>query len=179
MLRAVSSIIIVLLTFLVASALPLAAAGAFIKIAGVPGESTDEDHPGWIEVQSFSHPTARFDSTTGRSTMPSGSGSHEAGEVAIVKSYDSASASLFKACVDGEPIPTIRVELCGEGEGKAKCARYVLNDVSVTAVGLKRKRKQAEPTEQVTFAYDRIQWSYEGAPTDPAEGQSLQRKTRK
>jgi type VI secretion system secreted protein Hcp len=179
MTRAVSSIIIVLATLVVASALPLAAAGAFVKIDGVPGESTDKDHQGWIEVQSFSHPSARFDLTTGQSTMPTRSGSHEAGEIAIVKSYDSASASLFQSCVEGENIPTVRVELCGEGEGKGNCARYVLNDVTVTAVGLKRTGKKAAPTEQVTLAYDRILWSYEGAPSDPAKSMSLQRKTRK
>jgi len=176
--RAVSPIIFVLATLLVVSALPLAAAGVFVKIEGIPGESSDKDHQGWIEVQSFSHPSARFDSATGRSTMPDGSGSHQAGEVSIVKIYGPSSSSLFNACADGRQIPTIHVELCGDGEGKDNCARYIMNDVSVTAVGLKRTGKKTPPTEQVTFAYDRIQWSYEGVPTDPAKSMSLQRKTR-
>ena len=33
----------------------IGAGGCFLKIEGVPGESTDEGHADWIEVMSFSH----------------------------------------------------------------------------------------------------------------------------
>ena len=69
---------------------------AFLKIDGVDGESTDDQHKKWIEVLSVSH------RMTQQSTGTSGGGIHSGvrvdhGNLTVVKNVDGAGPDLFLA----------------------------------------------------------------------------------
>ena len=135
---------------------------AFLKIATIPGESTDDAHQDWIEVLSYSHGLSQ-----------SGSGSVSSGgartaercdhqEFSITKTLDKASPLLALACCNGEHIGEIKLELCRAGGDKNKYMEYTLNDVIVASVHPNGSAQGAEtlPMEDVTFNYGKITWTY-------------------
>lgn len=135
---------------------------AFLKIEGIPGESTDDKHKDWIEVLSYSF------SVTQR---PSGSASTGGGASAerasfsdfnIVKALDKASPKLFEACATGRHIPTITLELCRAGGDKVKYMEYKLSNViiSMNRPGGTSHANEALPIEEISFNYGKIELAY-------------------
>ena len=134
----------------------------FLKINGVPGESTDDKHKEWIEILSFSH---------GVSQPASGSASSGGGRSAercdhqdfsVVKTMDKASPKLALYCCNGSHIDKINLELCRATGDKQKYMEYVFSDVIVSSVrpGGSAQGGEALPLEEVSFNYGKIEWIY-------------------
>ena len=84
----------------------------FLKIDGIPGESTDSKHKDWIDVESFS-----FGATQ---TGTSGAGGGGAGKVKIqdlmiTKYLDKSSSKLFLATATGEHLKKVELVLVKSG----------------------------------------------------------------
>jgi len=135
---------------------------AFLKIGGIPGESTDSKHKEWIEVLSYRHEI----------TMPlmiGVGGARSAGlcehqDFSVVKTLDKASPKLALSCCTGSEVTSpgvpIRLELCkASGE---KYMEYLMHDVIVTAVKPSGNAQGGEalPIEEVSFNYGKIEWTY-------------------
>lgn len=143
----------------------------FLKIDGVPGESTDDKHSDWIELLSFSH---------GVSQMASGAASSGGGRSAercdhedfsVVKTLDKASPKLALYCCNGTHIKEVTVELCRAAGDKQKYMEYKMSEVIVSAArpGGSAQGGEALPLEEVTFNYGKIEWTY--TETDHKTGQ--------
>jgi type VI secretion system secreted protein Hcp len=135
---------------------------AFLKIATIPGESTDDKHKDWIEVLSFSHGVRQV-----RSGSVSSGGSRSAersdhADFVIVKTLDKASPKLGLACSNGEHITEVKLELCRATGDKTKYMEYKMSDVMVSGVspGGNAKGGEVLPLEEVTFSYGKIEWVY-------------------
>ena len=134
----------------------------FLKIDGVPGESTDDKHKDWIELLSYSHGVSQPSSG---SVSSGGSRSAERcdhADFSIVKTLDKASPKLSLFCCDGTHVKTIKMELCRATGDKQKYMEYVLTDVIVSGVrpGGSAQGGEALPLEEVTFNYGKIEWIY-------------------
>ena len=90
---------------------------AFLKIEGIPGESTDKRHPGEIEVLSFSWGVSN--SATSGGGGGGGAGKAALKEFVIVKLMDTASPLLFESCCKGEHIRTADFTLVDRSSGLA------------------------------------------------------------
>ncbi|MDX9788460.1 MAG: type VI secretion system tube protein Hcp [Desulfobacterales bacterium] len=140
----------------------------FLKIDGIPGESTDDKHKDWIELLSYSHGVSQPAS----GSISSGGGrsaercDHE--PFSVVKTLDKASPKLALFCSDGRHIKDIKVELCRAGGDKVKYMEYLMSDVIVSSVrpGGSSQGSEPLPLEEVSFAYSKIEWTYTG--TDKA-----------
>ena len=77
---------------------------AFIKIEGIPGESTDDAHADWIEVLSYSCGVSQ--PASGSASSGGGASAERADfqDFSIVKALDKASPKLALACADGTHI---------------------------------------------------------------------------
>jgi type VI secretion system secreted protein Hcp len=134
----------------------------FLKIATIPGESTDDKHKDWIEVLSFNHgvsqPTSGAVSTSGGRT--SARCDHTA--FTIVKSLDKATPKLALSCCNGEHITEITVEMCRAGGDKQKYMSAKMSDVIVSSAGISgdSEDKDSLPQETVAFSYGKIEWVY-------------------
>jgi type VI secretion system secreted protein Hcp len=135
---------------------------AFVKIATVPGESTDDKHKEWIEALSFHWGASQM---AGGSA--SGTGSHAGQRVDIqdfsfVHSLDKASPKLFLACCTGEHIADVTLELCKAGGDKQKYMTYKFSDVLVSGVrpGGSSKGGDALPLEEVSFKFSKVELEY-------------------
>lgn len=144
----------------------------FLKIEGIPGESTDDKHGEWIEILSYNWGVSQ----SGTGDMSSGglrsAERSDYSDFSIVKTLDKASPKLALFCCSGTHIEEIIIELCRATGDKQEFMVYEMTDVIVSSVSASGSAGEALPLEEVTFAYGRIEWTYtEFDPeTDAAKG---------
>lgn len=134
---------------------------AYLKIEGIDGESADEKHKNEIEILSFAlgveQPKSAAASTAGSLSAERA----QFNDLSIVKAIDKASPKLALACANGEHLKGIRLELCRAGGDKQPYMEYKFTDVLVTSFRPGGAAKsETIPTEDVTFAYGKIEWKY-------------------
>lgn len=134
----------------------------FLKIDGIPGESTDDKHSDWIEVLSYSWGVAQ---PASGSASSGGGGTAERADFAdfsIVKTLDKASPKLMLACADGSHINEVTMELCRAGGDKLKYMEYKMSNVIVTSYSPGGSSQGAEslPIEEVAFNYGKVELTY-------------------
>lgn len=134
----------------------------FLKIDGVPGESTDDKHKDWIELLSFSHGVSQPSSGAVSSGGARSAERCDHADFSIVKTLDKASPKLSLFCCNGTHVKTIKMDLCRATGDKQRYMEYVLSDVIVSSVrpGGSSQGGEALPLEEVTFNYGKIEWIY-------------------
>jgi type VI secretion system secreted protein Hcp len=145
----------------------LAAFDAFIKIDGVPGESSDASHKEWIEIESFHHGVSQ----------PSGgvqSGTTN-GWLKVTKEIDKSSPILYACTAGGSNLTsmTLTVRYPG-GTNQVEYMQIKLTDLLVSSyqTGGGATDVGSRPTETFSFNFSKIQWTYQpvdasGAPSGP------------
>lgn len=135
---------------------------AFLKIEGIPGESTDDRHKEWIEILSYNFSVTQRPS--GSASTAGGASSERANfsDFNIVKALDKASPKLFEACATGRHIPTVTLELCRAGGDKLRYMEYKLSNViiSMNRPGGSSHADESLPTEEISFNYGKIELAY-------------------
>ncbi len=141
-----------------------AAADYFLKIEGIKGESTDQQHKDWIDIQSFSWGVSNAvdgtGGTTGRST-PS--------PLVISKPIDKSSPLLFLSACVGEKVPSITLQLLRAGGDGGQEVYYtiVMHDVLVTSMQSGGSSGgDSVPTESISFNYSKIEFEYKPRATN-------------
>ncbi len=135
---------------------------AFLKIDGIPGESTDDKHKDWIEVLSYgfgiNQPTSATASSSGGATAERANFQ----DFSITKALDKASPKLAQACADGSHIKEITLTLNRAGGDKVKYMEYKLSECVVSAYhdGGSSGGSETLPIETVAFNYGKITWTY-------------------
>jgi len=131
---------------------------AFIKIDGIPGESSDLKHKEWIEIESFNHgvsqPAGGVQSGAGRTA---GKATHE--DLKFVHALDKASPKLALYCCNGKHIPKVEIELCSQVD-QTTFYKITLADVIVSSVKPGGSVSDVLPLEEVSFNYAKIEWDY-------------------
>ena len=135
---------------------------AFLNVADIPGESTDDAHGDWIEILSYSSGVSQ---TASASASTGGGASAERADFqdfSIVKALDKASPKLALACANGTHISEVVLELCRAGGEKLKYMEYKLTDCIVSSCRPGGSSGGAEtlPLEEVSFNYGKIEWTY-------------------
>lgn len=134
---------------------------AFLKIDGIPGESSDDKHKDWIEIQSFGHsieqPAQATASTAGGATAERvNHGMYE-----ITHFLDKASPKIYEACSTGKHIKDVTIELCRSGGDKVKYMEIKLEQVIISQVDTAGAATDSGfPSEKVKFSYGKIKWTY-------------------
>src|SRR5690242_12614568 len=104
---------------------------AFLKIDGIPGESTDDKHKDWVEIESVSYeldqPSSATDSSAGGGTTER----VDIHDLAITKLVDKASAKLYEFCCTGKHLKDATVELCRAGGDKLRYLEIKMEDVVI------------------------------------------------
>ncbi len=135
---------------------------AFLKIEGIPGESTDDKHKEWIEILSYN--LSVMQRPSGSASTAGGASSERANfsDFNIVKALDKASPKLFEACATGRHIPTVTLELCRAGGDKLKYMEYKLSNViiSMNRPGGASHADESLPLEEISFNYGKIELAY-------------------
>ena len=123
---------------------------AFLRVDGIPGESTDAAHQGWIEVLSFSW------GLTKPAAVPT---PPQVEDIVIVCTLDKSSPKLAEACCIGTQIPTVTLAL--RRPGGNTYMEYKLKDVIVSSFQAGGDIKvDAVPTEQISLNFREIESTY-------------------
>jgi len=134
---------------------------AFLKIKDIPGECTDEKHKDWIEILSFSHGVSQpaSGSVSGTGGLSGGRADHA--DFTISKLLDKASPKLALFCCNGGHIGEVTVEICRATGEQSKFMEYKLTDTMIRNVSVSgSKGGEDRPSEALSFAYSKIDWSY-------------------
>jgi type VI secretion system secreted protein Hcp len=142
----------------------------FLKIDGINGDSTDDKHKQWIEINSYSH---RISQPVGGALSAQGvhtGGRADHDDISLVHRLDAASPTLALHCCTGKHIPNVRLELCRAMGDKTVFMVYTLKDVIVASVSPSGSADTEDPIpmEEFTFRYGQINWEY--TPTDITGG---------
>jgi len=134
---------------------------AFLKINGVPGESSDAKHKEQIEILSYSW---GVDQPQTNSASSHGSLSAERANFhpfVVVKAIDKASPKLAVGCAGGDHYTEAVLEICRAGGDKQPYMEYKMTDVMVTSYRPGGTNgAEALPLEEVAFSYGKIEWKY-------------------
>ena len=147
------------------------ATSTYLKIDPIKGESTDDAHKDWIEVESFSHGVSQPVSG------PSGTGGRGAARAdfdpfMVNKSVDKASVDLHLHCATGQHIRKLELEVCQETGEKVCYLKYELENVMVQSVSVSGGGSM-RPQETVAFVYDKISWTYTAIKNDGSAGDKV------
>lgn len=140
----------------------LAAYDCFLKIDGIPGESTDDKHKDWIQIVSYS-----FGETQSQSATRTTAGGAAAQRVAMqdfkfTKITDKASPMLFLACANGRFIKEVKLEVSRAGGDKLKFLEIKLENVVVSSfVNLGNSGSALSvPMEEISLNFGKIKITY-------------------
>lgn len=132
------------------------AVDVFMKIDGIPGESSDAQFKDCIEVLTLDWEVTR----------PMG-GERAAGAVncssfAITKVVDKATPLILKAATMSERINEIKITLCRAGKEKVKFLEYLFTNCVITKATLMMGEQSGEtlPVENVHFRFATIEITY-------------------
>ena len=135
---------------------------AFLKIDGIPGESTDDKHKDWIEIESFNQGLVQPASATASSVGGATAERVEHSPLMITKLLDKATPKLLEACCTGKHIKEVTIELCRAGGDKLKYMEIKLEQVVVSSVDVSGSSASESgfPTESISLNYGKIKWTY-------------------
>src|ERR1043166_899645 len=115
-----------------------AAVDAYLKIEGVDGDSTDSQHPKWIQVLSFSQAVS---APSAAASLPSLS------EICFLKLTDRASPVLEQDCAKGKSFPSATLELITVAAARARFYQIVLSNVVVSSMSASGGAGDVKPAE--------------------------------
>jgi len=133
-----------------------AASDYFLKIEGVPGESSDDKHRGEIEVESWSFGASQ----SGSMAMGGGGGAGKVSfqEFSITKSMDKSSPKLFEALATGKHLKEVKLVL--RGSSSVEYLTITLTDVMISSYSTGSSSGDDRPTESVSLNFAQIKMSY-------------------
>jgi type VI secretion system secreted protein Hcp len=133
----------------------------YLQIDGVKGESSDEDHLGWIECTSASwlmfQPKSATASTGGGHTAER----CELSDISITKLVDLSSPLLAQHCACGNVFKKARIEfLRADGDGQ-RVKYYEIEMENVLVAQLAPSISPGDVlSEQVGLKFSKIKWRY-------------------
>ena len=127
----------------------------FVKIDGIAGSSTDEQHKGQIEALSFNWSVKLKEGKD--------AGAPDLHDALLLKPIDAATPRLMLALAKGETIPEVTVDVRGTvagGKAPQVYLQYVFTGVKLTVVS---HTVVTSAQEQVQFSYKTVRIRYVGA----------------
>ncbi len=135
------------------------AADIYLKIDGVPGESTDSDHKDWIEVLSFNHGITQPSSATAASAGGGTTARTEHQDFSITKLVDKASPKLYEACSSGKHFKEVTIEMFrASGDKRVKYMEVKMEEIIISHASTGGGHDF--PSESVSLNYGTIKWTY-------------------
>lgn len=131
----------------------------FIYIEGIQGESNDEQHVGWIEIENFNLGVGQHSSNT---TSSAGGASTERAdfvEFTFAKLLDMSSPQLSLACASGTHIDKVVVDICRAGKKKIQFMVYRFTNCLISAFSTSSAGGEY-PVDDVAINYGQIEWRY-------------------
>lgn len=132
---------------------------AFMKIDGIPGESTDDKHKDWIELLKIHHGLIQLASTTASNAGGATAERVQHKDLVVSHLLDKATPKLMEACCTGKHFKEVIIELCRAGGDKQKYLEIKLEQVIVSTIDLDGGNSDF-PHATLSLNYGKIKWTY-------------------
>lgn len=148
-----------------------AASDIFLKLDGIPGESTSDKHKNEIDILSFS--LGFVNQPAGGVGGGAGAGKVSCGDVVLTKSIDKASPSLIGAVMTGKHIRSGVLTFAAAG-GKATQDYYTLSLTDLLVISIQQSDSVGGPkvTEQISISAAKFKFEYKPQKADGSLGPS-------
>jgi type VI secretion system secreted protein Hcp len=145
---------------------------AFLKIDGIPGESTDVDHKDWIDLDGFGEGVS-VQAVIGGAAGGGGTGKADFQPLKVIKRIDKASPLLFLNAAQGKHLAMVTLQLTRTGSKGLPLVFFEvkLQDALISSISLGGGDGGAQPKELVSFVYGRIDWTYRYVGADGQTGE--------
>ena len=143
----------------------MAAVDYFLKIEGIPGESTDKVHKGEIQVESFSFGETQLG--TGAHGGGAGAGKVQMQDFHFVKQFSKASPTLFLACATGQHIKKAEL-FCRKAGGKQEeFLKVTMTDILISSYQTGGSGgSDVIPVDQISFNFSKLEMEYKEQKAD-------------
>ena len=127
----------------------------FLKIDGIEGESTQKDHKGEIQIDSFSV-GAQGSQNVGSQSSGAGAGKVSIQSFSITKTLDKSSPLLFQAAATGKHFKDAVLSFARKAGGREQTyLKFDFQNVLISSVQ-DGSSGGGQPSEQVTFAFQKV-----------------------
>jgi len=139
----------------------------FLKIDGIPGESSDASHKDEIDLLSYTWGESQTQPAT-----PSGTGGRANSQVTmqdfhLTMHVNKASAKLFLACANQAHIKNAILTVRRPGAGALEFLKWTLTDVTVASYQTTSNIPTGDPpTDQVSLRFAKIEVEYKSTKPD-------------
>ncbi|MDB6037384.1 MAG: hypothetical protein JWM99_1225 [Verrucomicrobiales bacterium] len=130
----------------------------FLKIAGIPGESTDADHKDWIQISSFSFGLSNPGSAGVGRGAAVGRPTHQ--DLSFIHFTDKASPLLMSACSKGKHIPEATIAVRKAGGNQQDYLQYKLTDVLISSYQTGGSNGGDRPGEEVALNFIKFEMQF-------------------
>jgi type VI secretion system secreted protein Hcp len=133
----------------------------FLKIEGVPGESTDEKHKDEIQLESFSWGETQSGRAGDSAHTGGGAGKVNMQDFHAVKRYSKASPKLMLACANGEHLKSATLVCRKAGQKQQEFLTIKMTDLLVSSYQTGGSASSdLIPTDQFSLNYAKIEFDY-------------------
>ena len=147
----------------------------FLKIDGVPGESTDDKHKGEIDVESFSW--GETQSGTSGHGGGGGAGKVSAQDFHFVKKMDKASPVLMIGCATGTHYKTAILTARKAGGGQQEYLKITMEEVLISSYQTGGSgSSDVVPMDQISLNFAKLEISYKEQKPDGSLGAEVKQK---
>ena len=146
----------------------------FLKIDGIPGESTDASHKDEIDLISYT-----LGESQPEAPGATGSGGLSTGRVAMqdfhfVMRVNKASPKLFLSCANGARIKNAILTVRRSGGNPVEFLKWTLTDVTVASYQTAAAVSPGEiPTDQVSLRFTKVETEYTPVKPDGSLGEPI------
>src|SRR5262245_40331657 len=147
----------------------------FLKLEGIPGESTDDKHKGEIELESFSW--GETNTGSGGHGGGAGAGKVVPNDFHFVKKLDKASPVLFMNCAIGQHIKSAILTARKAGGGQQEYLKVTMEDVLISSYQVGGSgHSDVVPMDQVSMNFAKLEMSYKEQKPDGSLGGEVKQK---
>jgi type VI secretion system secreted protein Hcp len=129
----------------------------FLKLDGIPGESTDAKHKGEIDVLAFSWGVSQAGSSGRGVGVSAGKAIFE--DLLVVARTSKASPKLWQACASGQHLKTAVLVCRKAGKAPLEFLKIKLTDVTITSYEIDSSDEEL-PLDQVALAFAKVETEF-------------------
>jgi type VI secretion system secreted protein Hcp len=144
----------------------------FLRIDGIPGESTDDKHKGEIEVEAWSWGETN-PAPPGAGGAGGGAGKVQVQDFNFTANASKASPNLLLACASGKHFKSAVLTARKAGKPAAEFLTFSLSDVLVSSYQTGGSEGEVVPIDTAALNFSKIQVEYKMQKADGSLGASV------
>ncbi len=130
----------------------------YLKMDGIDGDATHDEHKKWITVESLQWGVGRAIATMAGSTKNREASEPSVAELTIAKQMDGSSVYLFQEACTGQVGKEVKVHMVSTGSPGQTYLEYTLSDTLVSGYSVSSGGDR--PSESISLSFTKVLMKY-------------------